>query len=107
MAKKALVDALESLKDSDAWKAIVEDLDRSQKFRENQIFGYTGDMLGLDFQQIYSQHDLIRSELRFIEIVKHIPEKLINMEKEKMAKEEIVAASEIQENIDALSELQL
>ena len=45
MAKKALVDALESLKDSDAWKAIVEDLDRSQKFRENQIFGYTGDML--------------------------------------------------------------
>ena len=29
------------------------------------------------------------------------------MEKEKMAKEEIVAASEIQENIDALSEMQL
>lgn len=107
MAKKALVDALESLKESDAWKAIVEDLERSQKFRENQIFGYTGDMLGLDLMQTFSQHDLLRSELRFIEIVKHIPEKLINMEKEKIAKEEIVAASEIQENLDALSEMQL
>lgn len=107
MAKKALLDALESLIESDAWNAVVEDLNRSQKFRENQIFGYTGDMLGLDLAQHFSQHDLIRSELRFIEIVKHIPEKLINMEKERIAQQEMVDEAEIQQNLDALGDLQM
>lgn len=107
MAKKSLVDALEGMIASDARKAVVEDLQRSQKFRENQVFGYTGDMLGLDFEQHFSQHDLIRSELRFIEIVKHIPEKLINMEKQKIAEQEVMDAAEIQQNLDALGDLQM
>jgi len=93
--------------ESEARKAVVEDLNRSQKFRENQIFGYTGDMLGLDLAQHYSQHDLIRSELRFIEIVKHIPQKLIEMEKEKIAQQEVVEEVKIQENLDALSDMLL
>ena len=59
-------------------------------------------MLGLDFDQKFSQHDVWRSELRWIEFLRNMPDKIIAMEEVKENKETATKDSEIQENIDAL-----
>jgi len=97
-----LSEALENLKSTDAWKAILDDLDVSTKYRKDNLLWFNADMLWLDFEQKFSQHDLWRSELRWIEFLRNMPDKIIAMEELKEQKDGEIKESEIQENIDAL-----
>ena len=77
MAKKNLIEALESLKKTEAREAILADLEKSVQFRKDELCGLTGDSIGIDFDKHFSQHDMRRTEIRWIEFLKHLPDKLI------------------------------
>ena len=104
MAKKSLKDALEWLEKSEARQAVIEDLDKSIEYRKSELLWLTGSSIGLDFDRTFSQHDLRRTEVRWIEFLKNMPNKLIEIESLKEASDEEVKDSEIQENIDALAD---
>lgn len=108
MAKtKDVIAMMENLQSTEAWKYIIEDLERSYESRKTLLLGLGNpqDSMGLDFDKPYSQHDLWRNELRWIEILKDIPAKIIRMEEVKKVKEEAEKVSNIQAQLDALTEM--
>lgn len=107
MAKRRdLAELMEEFKESRVWKEIVEYLDAYVDLRGKELIGLTGN-LGLDFDQKYSNHDLVRANLRFIELVmKKIPDEIIEEENRKEMMKEMEAASQIQENVDAFTEME-
>jgi hypothetical protein len=108
MAKtKDVIAMMDNLKSTEAWKYIIEDLERSYESRKMLLLGLGNpqDSMGIDFDKPYSQHDLWRNELRWIEILKDIPAKIIRQEEVRKAQEEVEEASSVQQQLDALTEM--
>ena len=106
MAKeKDYVKLFEWFKDTDIRKKILEYLEGRVSMRVEVLKGKTGE-LGVDFDTRYSQHDLMRSEVRFIEnVMMNIPEEIIAQELNKQKQAEAEKLEEAQAEVEALSEL--
>lgn len=106
MAKeKDFIQVFEDFKDTDVWKKMCEYLDGRVETRTKVLQGLTGDM-GIDFDTRYSTHDLMRSEIRFIELImKKIPDEIIREELNKKQQEEEQKLVDAQAEINALSDM--
>lgn len=105
--RRDLIDLMEDFKSTRIWKEILKHLDEAVERRKNVLAWLTGEM-GLDFDLKYSAHDLMRADIRFIELMmKKIPDNIIEEENNRIINEEAMKASEIQENVDALADMQL
>lgn len=104
-ARRDLRDVMEEFKSTVIWKEMCKYLDWYIENRTRVLQWLTGD-LGLDFDLKYSKHDLMRSDIRFIELVlKKLPDVIIEEENNRILNEEWMKESWIQEQVDALSEM--
>lgn len=103
--EKDIIAIMEWFKDTDVWKIMCEYLDNYKQNRVNVLLGLTGE-LALDFEQHYSKHDLMRSDIRLIELVfKKLPEVIIEEEQLKRNQKSMEEEANVQAQIDAMSEL--
>jgi len=90
-------------------QALVEDLEKSQNWRINRLLGKTHEykLENIIEWDAYTEEDLYRAENRWIECFENLPNKLAEELKMKETQEEATAQAEIQEQIDALSTLEV
>lgn len=108
----SLIDNLIGLikvKDKEVKEALIADLEKSKKWRIDRLLWKTHEykldtIVDWDY---YTWQDFTRAENWWIEIMSELPNKLIGIEKEKEKSEQAVAQAEIQEQIDALSTLEV
>lgn len=107
---KWLKEALAKVKDKETREALIEDLDKSITWRENRLLGKTNEYK-LDeyehYEKNYTTEDLYRAENRWIECFDNLPNKVKGILEEQEKSEQAVSEAEIQENLDALSDLEL
>lgn len=108
MAKeKDLISLFENFKDTEIRKTMLEYLERRVDMRAEVLKWKTGE-LGLDFDQRYSNHDIMRSEIRFIEnVMMKIPDEIIAQEEIKKREKEAEELAIAEAEVNALSEMQL
>ncbi len=106
MAKtKDVLSMMEGFKETDIRKLMLEYLDGRLEMRKTILCWLTGE-IGKDFDTHYSYHDMLRSEVRFIELVmKKIPDEIIQEEKQKQLQKEAEELSNTQAQIDDLAEM--
>ena len=97
------------VKDKEVKEALIADLEKSKGWRVDRLLGNTHEykldsIIDWDY---YTWQDFTRAENRWNRCFEHLPEKLAEEEKEKEKAEQAVDEAEIQENIDALSDLEL
>ena len=97
------------VKDKETREALVEDLEKSQNWRINRLLGKTHEykLENIIEWDAYTEEDLYRAENRWIECFENLPNKLAEELKMKETQEEATAQAEIQEQIDALSTLEV
>ena len=97
------------VKDKETREALVEDLEKSKNWRINRLLGKTHEykLENILEWDAYTQEDLYRAENRWIECFENLPAKLCEELKMKETQEEATEQAEIQEQIDALSSLEL
>ena len=97
------------LKDKETREALIADLDRSYKWREDRILWRTNEYK-LDTYEVndkeYTTEDLYRNANWWIECFKHLPVKLSEELKLKEWQVEEIKEAEVQEQIDALASLE-
>lgn len=100
--------SLINVKDKSLKEALIEDLEQSKWWREDRLLGKTHEY-GLDIvgDTFYTRQDFTRAENRWIELFNNLPNKLKMAEEEKRKAQESVQQAEIQENLDALSSLEV
>lgn len=97
------------VKDKETREALVEDLEKSMNWRINRLLWKTHEYK-LDntiLDDSYTTEDLYRAENRWIECFENLPTKLAEELKVKEQQEEATRQAEVQEQIDALSTLEL
>ena len=97
------------VKDKETREALVEDLEKSMNWRINRLLWKTHEYK-LDntiLDDSYTTEDLYRAENRWIECFENLPTKLAEELKVKEQQEEATKQAEVQEQIDALSTLEL
>ena len=97
------------IKDKETREALVEDLEKSKNWRINRLLGKTHEykLDNIVFEDAYTEGDLYRAENRWIECFENLPTKLAEELKVKEQQEEATKEAEVQEQIDALSTLEL
>ena len=97
------------VKDKETREALVEDLEKSQNWRINRLLGKTHEykLENIIEWDAYTDEDLYRAENRWIECFENLPNKLAEELKMKEGQEEATAQAEIQEQLDALSSLEV
>ena len=97
------------IKDKEVLKALVEDLEKSQNWRINRLLWKTHEYKLDNYvpDEAYTTEDFYRAENRWIECLENLPTKLINELELKVQQEEATKQAEVQEQIDALSKLEV
>ena len=97
------------VKDKEAREAIVADLEKSMNWRINRLLWKTHEykLDNITYEDAYTTEDLYRAENRWIECFENLPTKLAEELKVKEQQEEATRQAEVQEQIDALSTLEL
>ena len=97
------------VKDKETREALVEDLEKSQNWRINRLLGKTHEykLENILEWDAYTEEDLYRAENRWIECFDNLPEKLAEELKMKETQEQATEQAEIQEQLDALSSLEV
>lgn len=99
---------LDAIKDNDCRKALVDDLEKSKKWRWDRLCGRTHEFkLNLIVpDDAYTAEDISRAEIWWSECFKNLPNKLIEELKVKEAQVKEMQDAEVQEQIDALASLE-
>ena len=97
------------VKDKETREALVEDLEKSQNWRINRLLGKTHEykLENIIEWDAYTEEDLYRAENRWIECFENLPNKLAEELKMKETQEQATEQAEIQEQLDALSSLEV
>ena len=97
------------VKDKETREALVADLEKSMNWRINRLLGKTHEykLDNMVYEDEYTVEDLYRAENRWIECFENLPSKLAEELKVKEQQEEATKEAEVQEQIDALSSLEL
>ena len=97
------------VKDKETREALVEDLEKSKNWRVNRLLGKTHEykLDNIIMEDAYTEDDLYRAENRWIECFENLPTKLAEELKQRQIQEEATKEAEVQEQIDALSTLEL
>ena len=97
------------VKDKETREALVEDLEKSKNWRINRLLGKTHEykLDNIIPEDAYTEEDLYRAENRWIECFENLPTKLSEELKQRQIQEEATKEAEVQEQIDALSTLEL
>ena len=95
------------VKDKETREALVEDLEKSKNWRINRLLGKTHEYKLDTYEECYTEEDLYRAENRWIECFENLPTKLAEELKQRQIQEEATKEAEVQEQIDALSTLEL
>ena len=97
------------VKDKETREALVEDLEKSMNWRINRLLWKTHEykLDNIVYEDAYTAEDLYRAENRWIECFENLPTKLAEELKVKEQQEEATRQAEVQEQIDALSTLEL
>lgn len=97
------------VKDKETREALVEDLNKSMNWRINRLLWKTHEykLDNIVYEDAYTEEDLYRAENRWIECFENLPTKLAEELKVKEQQEEATKQAEVQEQIDALSTLEL
>ena len=97
------------VKDKETREALVEDLEKSMNWRINRLLWKTHEykLDNIVYEDAYTTEDLYRSENRWIECFENLPTKLAEELKVKENQVEEIWNAEIQEQLDALSSLEV
>ena len=97
------------IKDKETREALVEDLNKSMNWRINRLLWKTHEykLDDIHYDDAYTEEDLYRAENRWIECFDNLPTKLAEELKVKEQQEEATKEAEVQEQIDALSNLEI
>ena len=97
------------VKDKETREALVEDLNKSMNWRINRLLWKTHEykLDNIVYEDAYTTEDLYRAENRWIECFENLPTKLAEELKVKEGQIEEVKNAEIQEQLDALSSLEV
>ena len=97
------------VKDKESREALIEDLEKSKNWRINRLLWKTHEykLDNIIPEDAYTEEDLYRAENRWIECFENLPTKLAEELKVKEQQEEATKEAEVQEQIDALSTLEL
>lgn len=97
------------VKDKESREALVADLEKSKNWRINRLLWKTHEykLDNIIPEDAYTEEDLYRAENRWIECFENLPTKLAEELKVKEQQEEATKEAEVQEQIDALSTLEL
>lgn len=97
------------VKDKETREALVEDLEKSKNWRINRLLWKTHEykLDNIVYEDAYTTEDLYRAENRWIECFENLPTKLAEELKVKEQQEEATREAEVQEQIDALSNLEI
>lgn len=97
------------VKDKETREALVEDLEKSMNWRINRLLWKTHEykLDNIVYEDAYTTEDLYRSENRWIECFENLPTKLAEELKLKETQVEATEQAEIQEQLDALSSLEV
>jgi hypothetical protein len=97
------------VKDKETREALVADLEKSMNWRINRLLWKTHEykLDNIVYEDAYTTEDLYRAENRWIECFENLPTKLAEELKVKEWQIEEVKDAEIQEQLDALSSLEV
>lgn len=97
------------VKDKETREALVADLEKSMNWRINRLLWKTHEykLDNIIYEDAYTTEDLYRTENRWIECFDNLPQKLADELKVKEWQIEEVKDAEIQEQLDALSSLEV
>lgn len=97
------------VKDKETREALVADLEKSMNWRINRLLWKTHEykLDNIVYEDAYTTEDLYRTENRWIECFENLPTKLAEELKVKEQQEEATKEAEVQEQIDALSNLEI
>lgn len=97
------------VKDKETREALVADLEKSMNWRINRLLWKTHEykLDNIIYEDAYTTEDLYRAENRWIECFENLPAKLAEELKVKEWQIEEVKDAEIQEQLDALSSLEV
>ena len=97
------------IKDKETREALVEDLNKSMNWRINRLLWKTHEykLDNIILDDAYTTEDLYRTENRWIECFDNLPTKLAEELKQREIQEEATKEAEVQEQIDALSNLEI
>lgn len=97
------------VKDKETREALVEDLNKSMNWRINRLLWKTHEykLDNIVYEDAYTEEDLYRTENRWIECFENLPTKLVEKLKLEEWQIEEVKDAEIQEQLDALSSLEV
>ena len=97
------------VKDKETREALVEDLNKSMNWRINRLLWKTHEykLDNIIYEDAYTEEDLYRTENRWIECFDNLPQKLADELKQRELQEQATKEAEVQEQIDALSNLEL
>lgn len=97
------------VKDKETREALVEDLNKSMNRRINRLLGKTHEykLDNIVYEDAYTEEDLYRAENRWIECFENLPTKLAEELKVKEEQTQATEQAEIQEQLDALSSLEV
>lgn len=103
-----LIADLDALKDKECKKALIEDLEKSKKWRWDRLCGRTHEfkLNLLKPDDAYTMEDFSRAEIRWAECFKNLPNKLVEELKVKETQVKEMQDAEVQEQIDALASLE-
>lgn len=103
-----LIDDLDTLKDKDCKKALIEDLEKSKKWRLDRLYGRTHEykLNLINPTDAYTAEDISRAEIWWTECFKNLPAKLVEELKVKETQVKEMQDAEVQEQIDALASLE-
>ena len=97
------------VKDKETREALVEDLNKSMNWRINRLLWKTHEykLDNIVYEDAYTTEDLYRAENRWIECFDNLPQKLADELKQRELQEQATKEAEVQEQIDALSNLEI
>ena len=97
------------IKDKETREALVEDLNKSMNWRINRLLWKTHEykLDNIVYEDAYTTEDLYRAENRWIECFDNLPTKLAEELKQRELQEQATKEAEVQEQIDALSNLEI
>ena len=97
------------VKDKETREALVEDLNKSMNWRINRLLWKTHEykLDNIVYEDAYTTEDLYRAENRWIECFDNLPTKLAEELKQRELQEQATKEAEVQEQIDALSNLEI
>lgn len=104
---KDYVAMMENFQETDIRKKITEYLDKCIKDRANIVMWLSAaSHAGDDFDKVYSYHDTIRDQIRFIEMVmKNVPDTIVKQERARLLMEEQMMLEEQAREVESLTDM--